>query len=338
VVNRLEEVIRSSPHNLSVPQHGLPEGSTRRLVCSLPPPQEVLAAAKVGERLVLGTTQGLACLTPEGVTHCQGIDTPVHRLHHLASLNLLVLATGGDGLPSQLVVVSSLSLTSPLHPTAVTPELARCHTFACLETNQGKVFLCAVSEDLVVILEWSARRGSFVLRNKFSTDQPTAAIHFTDHSVLVGTTKFYEIDLKNFSAEEFLDLAHPGIKETVSSPAFNGSLPKSVLKLDHEDGEPEYLLAFTRNIVFVDSFGQETRSPLLLERMPLEHRLVGQILATSYCDTIEFRDLESESEPSLVTAASPHLLATVDGELLFSHQDTASNNLAGVRIVSVTEI
>ena len=59
--------------------------------------------------------------------------------------------------------------------------------------------------------------------------QPTAAIYFTDHSVLVGTTKFYEIDLKNFSAEEFLDLAHPGVKETVSSPAFNGSLPKYVL-------------------------------------------------------------------------------------------------------------
>ena len=42
--------------------------------------------------------------------------------------------------------------------------------------------------------------------------QPTAAIEFTDHSVLVGTTKFYEIDLKSFSAEEFLDLTDPGIK------------------------------------------------------------------------------------------------------------------------------
>ena len=42
--------------------------------------------------------------------------------------------------------------------------------------------------------------------------QPTAAIEFTGHSVLVGTTKFYEIDLKSFSAEEFLDLTDPGIK------------------------------------------------------------------------------------------------------------------------------
>jgi citron Rho-interacting kinase len=88
------------------------------------------------------------------------------------------------------------------------------------------VFLCAVSADLVVILEWSARRGAFVLRNKFSTDQPAAAIEFTEQTVLVGTTKFYEIDLKTFSAEEFLDLSHPGIKATVASQAFQAGLPR----------------------------------------------------------------------------------------------------------------
>ena len=49
------------------------------------------------------------------------------------------------------------------------------------------MFLCATSEDLVVILEWSAKRGAFVLRNKFSTDQPCRAIEFTEQTVLVGT-------------------------------------------------------------------------------------------------------------------------------------------------------
>merc|ERR1712127_549540 len=191
-----------SPHNLSPPGPGLTEGSVRRLVCALPPPQEVLACSTVGPQIILGTTLGLALLTKEGVTYCKGLSTPVHRILPLPSLNLLVLATGGDDVPSQLVTVSSLSLSQPPQPQAVSSELARCHTFSCQESAKGKVFLCAVSEDLVVILEWSAKRGSFVLRNKFSTDQPTACIQFTSHSVLVGTTKFYEIDLKNFSAEE----------------------------------------------------------------------------------------------------------------------------------------
>ena len=68
----------------------------------------------------------------------------------------------------------------------VTPELATCHTFAAQESSKGKVFLCATSEDLVVIMEWSAKRGAFVLRNKFSTDQPCRAIEFTEQTVLVG--------------------------------------------------------------------------------------------------------------------------------------------------------
>ena len=42
----------------------------------------------------------------------------------------------------------------------------------------------------------------------------------------VGTTKLYEIDLKTFSAEEFLDLTNPGVKATVASAAFQGSLPR----------------------------------------------------------------------------------------------------------------
>ena len=91
----------------------------------------------------------------------------------------------------------------------------------------------------------------------------------------------YEIDLKTFSAEEFLDLTNPGVKATVASAAFQGSLPRchivlldvvvvsncsyffvirGVMRRQCDGGDPEYLLAFTRHVLFVDSFGQQTRS------------------------------------------------------------------------------
>ena len=112
---------------------------------------------------------------------------------------------------------------------------------------QGRVYLCAANDHLVTILEWSSKRGHFVLRNKFSTDQPTKAIHFTDHSVLVGTSKFYEIDLKNFSAEEFLDLTNPGIQKSVATLEFKESAPHCVMDITTDTGEEkEYALAFTR--------------------------------------------------------------------------------------------
>ena len=99
----------------------------------------------------------------------------------------------------------------------------------------------------MTILEWSHKRGCFVMRNKFSTDQPTKSIHFTDHSVLVGTSKFYEIDLKNFSAEEFLDMSDAGVQKSVASLEFKESAPHGVMNMDSDKSdEKEYALAFTR--------------------------------------------------------------------------------------------
>ena len=79
---------------------------------SLPPPEEVLSVVRVADTLVLGTTQGLATVhsgtvvpvetkevscssdqtSPHYTSPCQVVG-PVHLLHHIPSLQLLVLAT-----------------------------------------------------------------------------------------------------------------------------------------------------------------------------------------------------------------------------------------------------
>lgn len=332
-VNRLEEVIKSSPTNL-MPVDNIEPPVSRQVVCSLPPPEEVLSVVRLEELLVVGTTQGLATVRDGVVVKCEGINTPVHMMQHIKSLNLLVLATGGDGLPSQLVTVHTRpvqSASGPLQPDSL-PEVTKCHIFSCMETAQGKVYLCAANDHLVTIMEWSHKRGHFVLRNKFSTDQHTKTIHFTDHSVLVGTSKFYEIDLKNFSAEEFLDLSHPGIQKAVSSAEFAGSLPKCVLDISSaQSDEREYALAFNRHILFVDSFGQEILPPMVFEKLPVEHRLLGQVLVTTFCDGVQFSILDSKAESLsiLLPCSSPHLVSNESREkdLLYTCQDTASNNL-----------
>lgn len=335
-VNRLEEVIKSSPANLVCPQESTENAVTRNVVCSLPPPEEVLAAVSVGDILVVGTTQGLALVKEGMVVKCEGISTPVHLMQHIQSLNLLVLATGGDGLPSQLVILPTrpvLSVSGHLQPECL-PEVTKCHIFSCMESPQGKVYLCAANDHLVTIMEWSHKRGHFVLRNKFSTDQHTKTIHFTDHSVLVGTSKFYEIDLKNFSAEEFLDLSHPGIQESVGSPEFQGSLPMCVLdtSTDQSD-EREYALAFTRQILFVDSFGQQTQPPLVFSKLPVEHRLVSGLLVTTFCDCVQFTSMATRIMAN-ISCHSPHLVTghNKQKDMLYTCQDIASNNLMVVNM------
>eukprot|EP00092_Neocalanus_flemingeri_P040694 GFUD01044305.1.p1 GENE.GFUD01044305.1~~GFUD01044305.1.p1 ORF type:complete len:1862 (+),score=644.25 GFUD01044305.1:78-5663(+) len=338
-VNRLEEVIKSSPANLA-PLDTREIAVSRQVVCSLPPPEEVMAVVRLGDLLVVGTTQGLAQVREGVVVKCEGINTPVHMMQHIKSLNLLVLATGGDGLASQLVTVNTRFVQSASGPLQLDslPEVTKCHIFSCMETTQGKVYLCAANDHLVTIMEWSHKRGHFVLRNKFSTDQHTRTIHFTDHSVLVGTSKFYEIDLKNFSAEEFLDLSHPGIQKSVSSSEFHGSLPQCVMEMgEDKSDEREYALAFTRHILFVDSFGQEIRAPLVFEKLPVEHRLLGQVLVTTFCDGVQFTTLASSdvtTSPNILTCSSPHLVSreTSEKDLLYTCQDTASNNLMVVNM------
>ena len=88
---------------------------SRAVVASLPPPEEVLSVVRVADTLVLGTTQGLATVHSGTVVpvetkevssshddHHTNTNTdpspwqvvgPVHLLHHVPSLQLLVLAT-----------------------------------------------------------------------------------------------------------------------------------------------------------------------------------------------------------------------------------------------------
>jgi citron Rho-interacting kinase len=291
----------------------------------------------VDDLLVLGTTQGLKTRAVDEragpVNELTGIDSPVHQIAYLPSLQTLVLATGGDGqTSSQLVTVSTRTIKSgiPVKPEPV-PEVTRCHVFAASQSQSGSSYLCAANQHHVTILEWSGARGQFVLRNKFSTDKHTSCIFFTEHSVLVGTTKFYEIDLKNFSAEEFLDTSDPGVSQVLSSPDFQGSLPLSVLKVPHSK-EPEYLLCFTRHVLFVDGFGQQTREPMTFSRLPVEQRLMGRVLVTSFSDSVQLlsMDLEKGSvakDKVVVWVPSPHLVGQEKHLLYYTSPDVVSNNL-----------
>ena len=296
-VNKLEEVIKSSASNMAPVK--TESTVTRAVVCSMPPPEEVLAVVRVDDTLVLGTTQGLATVQDGTVVPVQGVHSPIYLMSHLPSLHLLVMITGDGDTAGQLVTLDTrpvLSRSSPVETVAI-PDIDRCHIFSCKETKQGKIFVCAANEHLVTILEWSHKRGHFVLRNKFSTDLPTKSIFFTDQSVLVGTSKFYEIDLKNFAAEEYLDLSHPGIQKSVATMEFKDSSPRCVLSLESDNEEKEFILAFSRIILFVDAFGQETRPPIMFEKLPLQHKLMSNILVTTFCDRIQFISLADSTKP-----------------------------------------
>ena len=81
----------------------------------------------------------------------------------------------------------------------------------------------------------------------------------------------------------------------------------------------------------MDSFGQEIQPPIVFEKLPVEQRLLGRILVTTFCDGVQFMSLDTKtgSAEILLPCSSPHLVNkdSVERDLLYTCQDTASNNL-----------
>jgi len=211
------------------------------------------------------------------------------------------------------------------------PETAGAHIFAVHQTESGNLFMCAASSDMVSIFAWSPKRVEFVIRNKFSTDTYTKCIFFNDSSVLVGTTKFYDIDLKTFAAEEFLDTSDPAIKKTLHDPEFMGSEPRQIMQIG-DSKDPEYILGFTRHLLFVDMYGQETRGPIVFSSLPMEHLVVHGMLCTSFSDRIIISHLNSKDaneDKVEVFTPVPHLVSKLDSKLYYTTSgDTAYNLIA----------
>jgi len=340
-VNRLEEVIKTVPTNLQ-PVPDSCQADARELIAAVPVDTEILAMDTMDDMVVMGTNKGLMTrdMSDEDgqVRSLQGLDVPVHKVVFIRSIQSFVLATGADAeTDGQLVTVCARSVHAgaKLQPENI-PEITHCHIFAAYQTNKGQVYLCAANKHNVSIFEWSPKRAEFCLRNKFSTDKPTGCIYFTDTSVLVGTTKFYEIDLKMFSAEEFLDTCDPGIKKITNSYEFEGSEPRDVLTLSNNASDPQYILCYTRHLLFVDQYGQQVREPIAFSKLPLENKLVGRALTTSFSDRIHIHNLDKDvTEKIEMFTPQPHLVGINGTKIFFTTPGEAAYHLVSLDLSRV---
>jgi len=339
-VNRLEEVIKSSPNNLT-PVPACSQEKAKELIAALPAHNEILSMDYIGNIVVIGTTKGLLTRDMDSETGelrtLEGIDVPVHKIKYIQAIQSLVLATGSDtSTGSQLVTVCARAVAAgtTLYPTSV-PEFSQCHIFSAHTTKKNHVYLCAANKHMVSIFEWSFKRGEFVIRNKFSTDKYTGCIYFTEHSVLVGTNKFYEIELKTFAAEEFLDTADPAIKRMLHSAEFHGSEPRQVLTVK-DAKEPEFILCFTRHMLFVDGYGGQTREPITFSKLPMEHEAIGRIVASSFSDRILFTDLDQEGDKQIekieIFSPVPHIVGRQGDKIFYTSPGDAAFHLMSLDI------
>ena len=131
------------------------------------------------------------------------------------------------------------------------PNADECHLFSVSDLQkQDDVFLCAATQNRVKLFKWNCGgasadadpQGHFVLRKELIVSETCSCIHFTEHSVLVGCDRFYEVDLRNYSAEEFLDASDSTLAYAVFGLKQVHSFPVAILDVTSRRGESEFLL------------------------------------------------------------------------------------------------
>ncbi|XP_017043153.1 citron rho-interacting kinase isoform X2 [Drosophila ficusphila] len=107
----------------------------------------------------------------------------------------------------------------------------------------------AATSTRIVILKYDLKMHMFKPVRALDTATPVTSIFFTRHSAIVSSDKFYEIDLDNYAAEEFVDLSDKSMESTAKCQ------PLTAVRISRQ----EYLLCFAECGVFVDEFGCRSR-------------------------------------------------------------------------------
>lgn len=107
----------------------------------------------------------------------------------------------------------------------------------------------AATSSRIVILKYDLKLHKFKPLRALDTATPVTSIFYTRHSAIVSSDKFYEIDLDNYAAEEFIDLADKTLKHTANCQPF----------VSVRISRQEFLLCFAECGVFVDEFGCRSR-------------------------------------------------------------------------------
>lgn len=107
----------------------------------------------------------------------------------------------------------------------------------------------AANSSRIVILCFDMKENRFKPIRALDTATPVSSVLFTKHTALVSSDKFFEIDLKSFAAEEFLDLSDSSISLS------RYSKPMAAFKINKQ----EFLLCFKNYGLFTDEFGCRSR-------------------------------------------------------------------------------
>ncbi|NXN34391.1 CTRO kinase, partial [Nycticryphes semicollaris] len=262
--------------------------------------------------VLVGAEEGLYALNvlKNSLTHIPGMGA-VFQIHLIKDLEKLLMIAGEERalcLVDVKKVKQSLAQSHlPAQPD-VSPNVFEavkgCHLFAAGKV-ENSLCICAAMPNKVVVLRYNESLSKFCIRKEIETSEPCSCIHLTTYSIIIGTNKFYEIEMKQYTLEEFLDKNDHTLASAVFAASTN-SFPVSIIQVNPTGQREEYLLCFHEFGVFVDSYGRRSRTDdLKWNRLPLAFAYREPYLFVTHFNSLEV--IEIQARASLGTPARAHL-------------------------------
>ncbi|NWW28476.1 CTRO kinase, partial [Falcunculus frontatus] len=262
--------------------------------------------------VLVGAEEGLYALNvlKNSLTHIPGMGA-VFQIHLIKDLEKLLMIAGEERalcLADVKKVKQSLAQSHlPAQPD-VSPNVFEavkgCHLFAAGKV-ENTLCICAAMPSKVVVLRYNESLSKFCIRKEIETSEPCSCIHLTTYSIIIGTNKFYEIEMKQYTLEEFLDKNDHTLASAVFAASTN-SFPVSIIQVNPAGQREEYLLCFHEFGVFVDSYGRRSRTDdLKWNRLPLAFAYREPYLFVTHFNSLEV--IEIQARASLGTPARAHL-------------------------------
>ncbi|XP_027669866.1 citron Rho-interacting kinase isoform X6 [Falco rusticolus] len=262
--------------------------------------------------VLVGAEEGLYALNvlKNSLTHIPGMGA-VFQIHLIKDLEKLLMIAGEERAlclvdvkkVKQSLAQSHLPAQPDISPN-VFEAVKGCHLFAAGKVENG-LCICAAMPNKVIVLRYNESLSKFCIRKEIETSEPCSCIHLTTYSIIIGTNKFYEIEMKQYTLEEFLDKNDHTLASAVFAASTN-SFPVSIIQVNPAGQREEYLLCFHEFGVFVDSYGRRSRTDdLKWNRLPLAFAYREPYLFVTHFNSLEV--IEIQARASLGTPARAHL-------------------------------
>ncbi|XP_041854298.1 citron Rho-interacting kinase isoform X4 [Melanotaenia boesemani] len=263
--------------------------------------------------VLVGSEEGLYALNviKNSLTHIPGLGS-VFQIQIIKEQEKLLMIVGDERAlclveikrVKQCLAQSHLPSQSELAP-YIFETVKGCHLFAAGRVDNGPC-ICAAMPNKITILRYNDNLNKYCIRKEIETLEPCSCIHLTSYSIIIGTNKFYEIEMKQYVLEEFLDKNDVSLASAVFA-ASSHSFPIAIMQVASSMQKEEYVLCFHEFGVFVDSYGRRSRTEeIKWSRLPLSFAYREPYLFVTYFNSLDVIEIQGHA------ALGPTVLAHLD--------------------------